>query len=235
MDIKILHLYGDIMNLYGEYANVSALARALSAAGNTVSVTDFSIKDSFSLSGYDFYYMERGTERNKYIVQSHLLEHRQELADEAENGKIMLFTGNSWEILGKESIDRDGNAHEGLGLFDFTVSEGKKRITCDALGKSEYFGCEIIGFINKCSKIQSSENPFVTLSLGMGNDNTSPDEGLISGNVFGTHIIGPVLIKNPPVLSKICKLITGSDAEFSCSQYAQSAYELSLLELHKRL
>ena len=31
--MKILHLYHDIMNLYGEYANVSALERMLEKSG----------------------------------------------------------------------------------------------------------------------------------------------------------------------------------------------------------
>lgn len=39
MEFKILHLYYDILNLYGEYGNVSALERYLSDQGGTV-VTD---------------------------------------------------------------------------------------------------------------------------------------------------------------------------------------------------
>ena len=38
MDIKILHFYPDLMSLYGSYANVSVLKRALEALGDTVTV-----------------------------------------------------------------------------------------------------------------------------------------------------------------------------------------------------
>ena len=38
MERKLLHLYDDAMNLYGEYANVSLLARYLTDLGHSVRV-----------------------------------------------------------------------------------------------------------------------------------------------------------------------------------------------------
>ena len=38
MDIKIIHFYPDLMSLYGSYANVAVLRRALEALGDTVTV-----------------------------------------------------------------------------------------------------------------------------------------------------------------------------------------------------
>ena len=39
--MKILHLYHDIMNLYGDYANVSAMKRVLEKSGEEVTVAIF--------------------------------------------------------------------------------------------------------------------------------------------------------------------------------------------------
>ena len=235
MEIKILHLYGDIMNLYGEYANVSALSRCLSEHGHTVSITHFSLLDSFSLSDYDFYYMGCGTERNQKHVLEHLLPHRDEIKNAIENGAVMLFTGNSWEMLGKYIEDSQGTQHKAMGIFDFKVKEGKRRITSDALGTSEFFNTNVVGFINKCSAIQGVHDTLFSLELGKGNDNSSTLEGIHFNNFFGTHIVGPLLIKNPDILNRICKIITKSEADFSSAEYAQEAYKITVDELKKRI
>ena len=38
MELKIVHFYPDLMNLYGSYANVAVLKRYLEELGNTVMV-----------------------------------------------------------------------------------------------------------------------------------------------------------------------------------------------------
>ena len=43
MEVKLLHLFDDVMNLYGEYANVAILARYLTDLGHTVSVDTLSL------------------------------------------------------------------------------------------------------------------------------------------------------------------------------------------------
>ena len=61
MELKFLHLYDDAMNLYGEYANVSLLARYLTDLGHSVRVETLSLYEKKDISGYDFYYMGAGT------------------------------------------------------------------------------------------------------------------------------------------------------------------------------
>ena len=40
MELTMLHLYPDCMSLYGEYANITILARRLEALGAAVTVTE---------------------------------------------------------------------------------------------------------------------------------------------------------------------------------------------------
>ena len=56
-DMKLLHLYHDIMNLYGDYANVSALKRILEQSGEDVIVDKLSFGDIADLSQYDFIFV----------------------------------------------------------------------------------------------------------------------------------------------------------------------------------
>ena len=66
--MKILHLYHDIMNLYGEYANVSALERMLEKSGVKFRTDRLTLFDNADLGDYDFIYIGSGTEKNQKLV-----------------------------------------------------------------------------------------------------------------------------------------------------------------------
>ena len=61
MELKLLHIFDDVMNLYGEYANVAVMARYLTDLGHTVTVETLSLYEKKDISGYDLYYMGAGT------------------------------------------------------------------------------------------------------------------------------------------------------------------------------
>lgn len=65
--MKILHLYHDIMNLYGEYANVSALERMLEKSGVKFTTDRLTLFDNADLGDYDFIYIGSGTEKIKSL------------------------------------------------------------------------------------------------------------------------------------------------------------------------
>jgi len=48
--MKILHLFHDLMNLYGDYANVLALERALTGKGAETEIIHRSVGDNLYLS-----------------------------------------------------------------------------------------------------------------------------------------------------------------------------------------
>ena len=55
MEVKILHIYPDLMSLYGSYANLSVLRRYLEALGCTVTVDALRPGETpASLTDYDF-------------------------------------------------------------------------------------------------------------------------------------------------------------------------------------
>lgn len=63
MELRFLHFYPDLMNLYGSYANVSVLRRYLERLGHTVVVEAILPGQEADLTGADFLYMGAGTER----------------------------------------------------------------------------------------------------------------------------------------------------------------------------
>lgn len=234
MEIKILHLYYDIMNLYGEYGNIRILENHLKDQGFEVSVDKKSIGDKKNINEYDFIYMGCGTERNQETILKDMLIDKEELKKFIETGKTVLFTGNSFEILGK-SID----GKPVLEILDFETEHTEKRETPDVICTSDKLKNKVVGFINTMSIIKNNNQPFFKIEWNSESNKVDEKEGIVYKNLIGTHLIGPLLIRNPEILKmiieKICKL---KDENFKYSEIEyedeQKGYELVLKELQGR-
>lgn len=213
MTIKILHLYSDFMNLYGEYGNVKLLTKALEEKSLEVVLDKKTITDNeIDFAEYDFIYCGAGTESKRTFALSHLKKFKESLKSAFEASKVILFTGNSWEMLGKAIETADGKTIEGLNLFGFTVKEqNARRLTGDIKAKADFIETELIGFINKCSSVENVTSPLFTLTM-KPESFTFETEGIREKNLFGTQIVGPVLVKNPDFCNYIAELIIKNKA-----------------------
>ncbi|MBQ2825534.1 MAG: glutamine amidotransferase [Clostridia bacterium] len=213
MQIKILHLYHDFMNLYGEYGNIRLLTKALEGKGCEVALDKKTVIDTaIDFTDYDFIYCGAGTESKRTFALNHLKGFKDSLKSAFDNGKVILFTGNSWEMLGKSITLADGTVLEGINLFDFEAKEqNTKRLTGDIKAKAEFLSTELIGFINKCSSVENVTSPLFTLTM-KPESFTFENEGIHENNLFGTQIVGPVLVKNPEFCEYIAELITQNKA-----------------------
>ena len=233
--MKILHFYPDMMNLYGEYANVLILERCLEQLGKKAEVHTLSMGEKKNIDGYDLYFMGAGTERKQKLVLEELRAYAEPLKKAQEEGKVFLFTGNSFELFGKTIKDARGKIYECLGLFSFETEEVDCRILGDCLGNCSLVTEPIVGFTNKCSKIHGVKTPLFTLKMGTGNISLWGGEGVMDKNFFGTHLTGPVLLKNPALLRAILALLTGQPVEELAVPHLQQAYEITSRALQSRL
>lgn len=234
-NIRILHLFDDAMSLYGEYANVLILERYLTEQGHSVQVDRLHLYEKRDISGYDFYFMGAGTELKQKLVLGEMRQYADALRSAYEGGKVMLFTGNSWELLGRSVTDAEGKCHDGLGIFPFETTEGTGRIVGDCLGSCDLFSAPIVGFMNKCSKTKGVANPLFRLKMGYGNDSQKGTEGLQEKNLFATHLTGPVLVKNPALLKEIAKRLVVALDKGRMIPYLQESYETTAKALQNRL
>lgn len=231
MEIKLLHLYSDIMNLYGEYGNIRILEHHLKDQGFEVIVENKTIGEDKNFSDYDFIYMGCGTEKNQKVILEDMLKEKESLETEINNGKPILLTGNSFEILGK-SIDKE----PALGILDFETEHEKHRKTEDVICNSEILKNKVVGFINTASSIKNNnEKPFLEIEWGLD----IKYDGIIYKNVLGTHIIGPILERNPEILKLLIERIcTQKDKDFKYKDIEyfdeEKGYELVLKELEAR-
>ena len=108
MKIKLLHLYYDILNIYGENGNMRALVKALEYQGLKVNVDFKTIDDEINFNDYDFIYVGSGLDESIDITFEDLKKYGSELKVK-EAGKMRLE--------GKDYLMQDGD----IVYFRFNV------------------------------------------------------------------------------------------------------------------
>ena len=240
MDVKLLHFYPDLMNLYGSYANITLLRRNLEDLGNTVTVEPISPGQEADVSQADFWFMGAGTERSQKAALTDFLRFAPALKAAAERGVAMLFAGTAMELLGKSITDATGKVYEGTGLASFICVQGKRRIVEDVLGHTVLFEAPVVGFMNKCSLISGVDTPLLTgCTLGFGNETAGGAEGYHFRNVFASELTGPLLVKNPLLLGAVIAAIYQTRGEALPEQipeypFEETAYSVTAQQLKLR-
>ena len=240
MEIKILHLFYDLMNLYGEYGNINILVSRLEDQNVRVTVDKKTIGDEINFEQYDFIYCGSGTEKNQLVALDYLKNYKEPLENAIKSNKFMLFTGNSFELFGNKLKEADDDNIELLKLIDFDVIGTKERITGDVILKSSLSNREIIGFINKQAFIENCDSFLSQVIFGVGANKENTKEGVRKNNFFGTYVIGPILVKNPDLLNYFVEeLIISKNKEYDLKEIdyenEEAGYNLVLNELRARI
>lgn len=241
MELNILHLYPDCMSLYGEYANVAVLRRHLEQIGVTVNVKKNMLDYAPDFTEADFIYMGCGTERTQKAVLMMFKDRGADLKAALDRGAVVLFTGNAMDVLGKTVINAKGQEWAGLGLAEYVTVETDKRDPEDVIAHSTLWESPVVGFMNKCSRTTGVTAPlFDSLRLGQGNEGEKSAEGYVDGNLFATHITGPVLVKNPDFVDLIITRLFQTKGwelpeRLPVLPHEREAYEVTLRELSARV
>ena len=240
MEVKLVHLYPDLMNLYGSYANVSVLRRYLEALGHTVAIQPVRPGEGADISGADVLFMGAGTERAQRFAAGDFAQYGPAVKSLAEEGCAMLFAGTAMELLGASVTDKDGETFDGIGLAGFTTVQGSRRIVGDVYGTTDLFPEAVVGFMNKCGQIRGVETPLLTsLALGYGNEAEKGPEGFHWKNVFASELTGPILVKNPRLLDVIAAAVCTRrnlplPEERPSFPYAEAGYAITAEQLKLR-
>ena len=208
MELTLIHLYPDLMNLYGSYANLSVLRRTLEGLGHSVTVKPVLPGETVELDGCHFLYLGAGTERAQKAALQALMPDAGALRAAAEAGLPMLFAGSAMELLGRRITDAKGKDWEALGLAGFLSRETEKRFAEDVYGTCPLFPEPVVGFMNKSAVITGVETPLLTgVAMGYGNDGGKRPEGYQEKNVFASALTGPILVKNPALLREVSRRV----------------------------
>ena len=227
--MRILHLYPNLMNLYGDYANITVLKKHLEDQGFEVKTDRREVYETFDPDAYDFIYMGSGTEKNLLIALEALNKYKYYLKKYIDRGGAVLFTGNAMELLGNRIDD-----HKALGFVDFNTLTSEKRYTGDVIVRNSEIG-EVVGFINRSTITEGGEDQkLFDYEFRYEGLKDNDYEGCRYKNLFGTHIIGPVLVKNPCFMNLIVSILLKGRYRKISYPIEESAYQTTLSELKKR-
>lgn len=234
-EIRILHLFPKRLSLYGEYGNVAVLARTLETLGHQVEILTYE-EGELSFADVNMVYVGAGAEESLWEANRLLQPHKEAVQKAIADGISFLATGNAMALFGK-GLTFDGETAPCVEAFSYkTEMSSKKRYLADALGKDQE-GNIYVGFINTGCVYTGTDKPVMELLLGtkLGNDKANPAEGYKEGSFFATQLIGPVLTKNPHLLSAFVKALTGEEYAPNPESNLQKAYEIAKQELLNRL
>ena len=199
MELKIYHMYPDLLNLYGDLGNVTCLKQRCQWRGIDVEVVGFSMNQEVPLNEGDLFFIGGGSDRGQNIVYSHLLKYTREMGDLIEDGAPVLAICGGYQLLGEKYIDADGNDVPGLGIFDYQTHSEEGRligniIIENSLGLSPK---TLVGFENHGGRTYHDHQALGKVRVGYGNNGKDREEGMVYQNCIGTYLHGPLLPKNP--------------------------------------
>ncbi len=197
MMINIAHLYYDLMNLYGEHANIRALENHFKNQNIEVKIHYLTKNDLIDFTKYDLYYMGMGTEENQLIVLNDLKKYLLEIKKAIKN-KLFIITGNATELFG-EYIKVKTKKIEALNIFSYHTLRSPNRIVSELVLTTDVINEKIIGFQNHEGIIKNNLHPWLFTN--------NEKQGYHQYKFYATHLIGPLLIRNPYLTDYFVKLI----------------------------
>jgi len=229
--MKLLWLYDDLLDLYGDRGNMVILCARLKEAGFEVEVDRKSIGDEVDFSAYRFVYIGPGLISNAVAALEDIRRHQKSIEDAIAAGTVFFVIGSAQVLFCRSLLSADGQTHHGLGLFDLDLVEGNTITAADIVCTHPEIPSKIYGFINNTITVSNNgeEELFTTVYRGQG-CKIGDKIGLRCNNFFSTWLLGPLLVRNPDLLCWLLRIITGK--EVTCDDALErSAYEALMREL----
>ena len=209
--IKIVHLYPDEMNLYGDSGNVLCLYNRLARRSYKSEIVRVGIGDK--IPNFDIMFIGGGQDREMQIIKRDLKRKSATLSYYVEQGKTVLAICGGYQILGDYYKTASGEIVSLSSCLPFYTVSGEGRMVGNTVFSTS-FGT-VVGFENHASKTYLSDKlkPFGTVVSGFGNNGEDKTEGLLYKNTFCTYAHGPVLPKNPALADEILKRALKTDLQ----------------------
>ena len=199
MDLRIGHLYPDLMSIYGDRGNVIALTQRASWRGIGVETRTFTAgQERFDPDWADVYFFGGGQDQGQDLVGADLAgPNGDALRRSIAGGAAVFSVCGGYQLLGKEYVPETGDPIPGLGVLDVTTRAGKTRFVGNLLCETD--GRTLVGFENHSGRtyLGPAARPLGRVIAGHGNNGTDKTEGAVQGNVIGCYLHGSALPKNP--------------------------------------
>ncbi|KRC62613.1 hypothetical protein ASE14_01935 [Agromyces sp. Root81] len=222
MTLTIVSLLPRLQNTNGDAENARVLATRARWAGLDATVVEVETAEQLP-QRVDAIVLGSGSDSSLDESRELLLTMHDEFRRWGTEGVPILSIGTGWELLSWGIELASGRSIEGLGILPGRAVPRANRVTGDVVVKSPRFGV-LVGFENHARDYVGAEaSPLGRLRAGHGNGRDSGQEGAVMGDVYGTHLHGPVLAKNPEFADRLLEtMATRAGLEYMPGARAQT-------------
>lgn len=204
MDLRIAHLYPDLMSIYGDRGNVLALTQRARWRDIAVEVRAYSAGSVFDADWPDLLFFGGGQDQGQDIVGADLQGTNGDAIRRAlEGGAAALTICGGYQLFGTEYVPENAPAIPGLGVLDVRTVAGKTRFVGNLVVETP--DGILVGFENHSGKtyLGSKAVPLGAVVVGHGNNGEDHTEGAVQEKIVGTYSHGSCLPKNPWLADKL--------------------------------
>jgi CobQ-like glutamine amidotransferase family enzyme len=201
-ELRICHLYPELMNIYGDRGNIITLVQRCHWREYGVSVTQVSLGERLDPGEHDLYFIGGGQDREQILVCEDLrLDKGEALRQAVEGGAALLSICGGYQLLGNHFLTYTGEDLPGISLFDVRTVGGETRFIGNVAVASELEGTGgvLVGFENHSGRTHLGPGckPLGRVIKGYGNNGEDGWEGCVYRAAVGTYLHGSLLPKNP--------------------------------------
>lgn len=210
MELRLAHLYPDLMNIYGDRGNVIALRWRCERRGIAFRVTPLGLGERFDPGACDLVLIGGAQDSEQRRVAQDLRDVKGgALRDAIEEGLPALAVCGGYQLLQRFYRAASGEELVGLGVFDAYTAHpgpGARRLIGNVAARWE--GGTLVGFENHGGRTQlgPGARPLATVLRGHGNNGRDRTEGAVYRNAYGTYLHGALLPKNPAFADHLLRL-----------------------------
>jgi lipid II isoglutaminyl synthase (glutamine-hydrolysing) len=200
--IRLVHLYPDLMSVYGDRGNVLTLCRRAEWRNIPVTLLELSLGDTLDPAEVDLVFFGGGQDREQSVVSPDFLAQKGAAVREAvEAGAALLSVCGGYQLLGASYTTVDGHELPGAGLFDVRSVPGPRRHIGNVLIETylDRRPRTLVGFENHSGRtyLGTGLQPLGRVVVGAGNNGEDGTEGAIYKGAIGCYLHGSLLPKNP--------------------------------------
>ena len=206
MKLRICHLYGNLMNTYGDNGNLLMLQHRAKKLGYEVETTLISLEEDFNPEEFDIVMFGGGQDYEQTVVAKDLQNKKDTLIEYIEDDGVVVAICGGFPLLGRYYVNASGERLNGISAIDVcTNGQFPNRLIGDVEIFNEEFGETYLGYENHIGRTYLGKNmkPLGKVVKGFGNNEEDHVEGCHYKNVFCSYFHGPILVRNQHLADRI--------------------------------
>mgnify|MGYP000863472501 FL=1 len=220
MELKILWMYHDLMDLYGDKGNIETLRYRASKRGINVVVDTCTLQEERNIEDYDIFFLGGGADKEQTLIYKDLLARKESILKAKESGTAFLLICGGYQLFGQYYLDQDGKKIDGLSIYDYYTESSDRDHRCIGniiveakIGDKQV---TVVGFENHGGQTKAVSNPFGKVIVGHGNTYKGGYEGYMDAKTIATYMHGPLLPKNPAIADEV--ILRGLNRRYAVEQ-----------------